>query len=88
MSYFLTKKNFCQAIVLNRGGGFYDMRSIVIHLIKRRKFEDKFWLILNGIKRILMTFMNLKLLDSYLYIPRRALPEAYGIYNRDPELHK
>ena len=81
MNYLLTKENFSQVILLSHGGGFYDMQFIVKHLVERKEYRDKLQLVLNGTKIILMTFTNLKFLDSYNYfhLPLRALPKAYGI---------
>lgn len=83
MNYLLSKENFSRVIVLSHGGSFYDLQFIVKHLVERTEYRDKPRLILNGTKIIMMTFTNLKFLDSYNYfhLPLRSLPKAYGIEN-------
>lgn len=81
IEYLLNKKEFKKVVVLSHYGGGFDCQFILKYLVEMRAYRIKPKIILTGSKIVLMTFENLKFLDTfnYFHLALSSLPKAYGL---------
>ena len=79
-------RSFKQVICIAHNGQSYDTQFLFKYLTENHAERVKPQVILNGSKIILMQYLNIKFLDSllYLHLPLSGLPKAYGL----PDIQK
>lgn len=83
VNYLLSLDKYKKVIVLSHYGSGFDNQFILKNLVERKDYRVKPNIVLNGNKIILMTFLNIKFVDSfnYFHLPLSVLPKAYGLDN-------
>ena len=85
VDYLLAKENYGRVIVISHFGSGFDNQFIFKRLVDLKKYRIKPSVILRGTKIIVMTFGNLKFVDSYNYfhMTLSSLPKAYRFPNKE-----